>query len=113
MPPHATLRIKIPIEKEGARSPPPKKFSYVAAYLHNILAGNLVYTLTCNIYLDYEINKEPYSFTNSSGGKTTFMFGCIEEPYKMIGLLNAGSNYVKVYDDICGVFVPLYKRVYH
>jgi len=110
MPPHATLRIRIPIEKEEV---PSQRFSYVPVYLHNIILGNLVYTLIDNIYMDYEINKEPYSFTSSSGGKTTFMFGFKEQPIKMIGLLNNGSNYVKIYDDISYVFIPLYKRVYY
>ena len=113
MPPHATLRIKIPIEKEHVPEEKPARFSYVPVYLHNITVGNVVYTLIDNIYMDYEVDREPYSFTTSSGGKTTFMFGCTEEPTRMIGLLNAGSNYVKVYDDLYCIFIPLYKRAYY
>ena len=112
MPPHSTLRIKIPIEKEDVPEEKPARFSYIPVYLHNIVVGNVFYTLIDNIYMAHKVEREPYSFT-TSGGKTTFMFGCAEEPIQMICLLIAGSNYVKVYDDIHCVFTALYKRAYY
>lgn len=111
MPAHPILRIKIPIEKEDSVIEKKASFTYVPVYINDIRLGNIVYTFVDKMYIDYEIDKEPYSFTSSPGIKTTFMFGCTEEPIRMIGLLTAGSNYVKVYCDAYYIFVPLYKRV--
>ena len=112
MPPHASLRIKIPIERED--TPPEKKtpYSYVPAYIHDLHIGKRVYTYVEKIYMDFEISKIPYSFTKGPGNSTTFMFRCTEEPLQMIGMFTAGSNYVKIYEDMLGIFVPLFNRVY-
>ena len=111
MPPSATLRIKIPIEKPDTveKNTP---FSYVPAYINDLRVGICVYTYIDKMYLDYKITMPPYSFTRGPGDSSTFMFRCVEDPIKMVGLLTAGSNYIKVFDDTTCIFVPLFKRVY-
>lgn len=114
MPPHATLRIRIPVEKEDIIIDKKERlYWYVPVYLQDIRPHNFVYTFIDKMYLCYEINVEPYSFVSSTGERKTFLFGCTEEPIKMIGLLNTGSNYVRVYDDASSTFIPLFKRIYH